>query len=113
MTEYTELTVTEVLDQLAVRGYGSTFRIEEGTVAPTLSCETCQDRLVPERVPVAETWRFEGQTDPDDEAIVLALTCPSCQTGGVWISSYGPDTPTAEAHVLTALDRSPSTGGRT
>lgn len=107
MTDFTELTVTEVLDQLAARGYDGDFHAVDGTVPPTLLCGTCRNHLLPDGIEVAETWRFEGQTDPDDEAIVLAFTCPRCNRGGVLVSSYGPDTPSAEAELIAALDRSP------
>lgn len=113
MTESSEPTIIEVLAQLAASGYGGAFRIDEGTVPPGLHCGTCQHRVLPDHVRVAETWRFEGPTDPDDEAIILAFTCPRCQTGGVLISSYGPETPSAEADVIAALARSRPTGGGT
>lgn len=102
---FPEHTVAEVLDQLRHRGYHGTFRIEDDTIPPGLCCDTCHRRLLAHRVHVAETWRFEGASDPDDEAIILAFACPRCATPGTLTSVYGPRTTPAEAAVLTALGR--------
>lgn len=106
--EFPEHTLAEVLDQLANRGFAGSFHIDDSTIPPGVRCSTCHRHLLPGPIHVAETWRFEGASDPDDEAVVLAFTCPRCQTGGVLVCAYGPDAPAAEAEVMAALDQTPT-----
>ncbi|MGC1513560.1 MAG: hypothetical protein WA797_11660 [Acidimicrobiales bacterium] len=47
-------------------------------------------------------FRFEGDSDPGDEAIVLGIECPACNRRGIIVSAYGPD---ADPHLLALLDR--------
>lgn len=105
-------TITEILQLLAARGYTSSFRIEDDTIPPGLYCGHCHHHVLPRRVTVDETWRFDGATDPGDEAILLAFSCPRCQAPGTLLCAYGPDTGPAEAEVIAELDghRAPSAG---
>ena len=48
------------------------------------------------------TFRFEGDTDPGDEAIVLGVECPECGIRGIIVSSYGPE---ASPEFLALLDQ--------
>ncbi len=110
-TEFPEHTITEVLDQLAGRGYAGSFHIDDRTSPGGLWCGACRHRLRPEPIRVAETWRFEGPSDPADEALLLAFTCPHCRTGGVLVCAYGPGTSDGETEVIAALDRPPTGDG--
>jgi hypothetical protein len=80
-------TVTEAIEQLRREGYDADVEVLLGAVR----CSGCAaahpfDRLVADRV-----FRFEGPSDPGDEAIVVALVCPACGAKGVLVSAYGPD----------------------
>lgn len=101
---FPEHTITEILQLLAARGYTSSFRIEDDTIPPGLYCGHCHHHLLARRVTVDETWRFEGATDPGDEAILLAFSCPRCGAPGTLLCAYGPDTGPAEAEVIAQLD---------
>jgi len=58
----------------------------------------------PESIEIRETVRFEGDSNPDDEAILLALTCADgCR--GQYSSAFGADTPPADMRVLARLPR--------
>lgn len=54
---------------------------------------------------VDHTFRFEGPTDPGDEAIVLGVRLPQWGVRGVVVAAYGPDVDPDEAAVLLALTR--------
>jgi hypothetical protein len=54
---------------------------------------------------VVEVARFEGISDPDDEAIVFALASPDGTPLGTYTVAYGPDTDAANADVITHLSR--------
>ncbi len=60
----------------------------------------------PADVRVDHTIRFEGDTNPDDQDIVVALEC-SCGCRGVYSAPYGPSTPPEDVAVLRRLARAP------
>lgn len=93
-------TVTEAVAQLMADGYGDDLRIVEGQ----LKCGNCDAIHDPAAVEVDRVLRFEGPSDPADEAIVLALRCPECDTLGSLVSAFGPDADPrlAEAFVYLA-----------
>ena len=80
-------TVAEAVALLEAEGYTGDVRVSAGTAR----CEACAtahpfDRLVADHV-----FRFEGMSNPSDEAIVIGVTCPACGTRSVLVSAYGPD----------------------
>jgi DNA-directed RNA polymerase subunit RPC12/RpoP len=80
-------TVTDAVRQLAALGYTDDLFVE-----PTgIRCEACGAMHEPERLVVTHTFRFEGLTDPGDEAIVLGVECPACGTRAIVVSAYGPE----------------------
>ena len=86
-------TVTEAMALLEAEGYTSDFRVA-----------STDDRSVHATgtLVVHRTFRFEGDSDPGDEAVVLGVECPSCGTKGIVVSAYGPD---ADPDLLALLDR--------
>lgn len=91
-------TVTDAVRWLAANGYDGDFTFRDGA----LRCHACGRPHGPERLVVRHTFRFEGMTDPADEAIVLGVECPDCGARGTVVSAYGPD---AEPQLLALLDR--------
>ncbi len=86
----------EALRLLAAAGYVGSFNL----AGEHLVCSICSRPHEPARLVVQHTYRFEGNTDPGDEAIVLGLQCPDCGALGVVVSAYGPD---ADAELLAVL----------
>lgn len=75
-------TVTEALNQLANKGYHVNFRLEGNGI-------TCDEgSYSPENFEINEVYRYEGPTDPADEATVYAI---ESNTGikGVLVTGYG------------------------
>jgi hypothetical protein len=64
----------------------------------------------PEEFSVIGTYRFEGASDPDDEAIVLALVHEPTGLMGTFDAAFGPGGSADEATVLTRLPRSAAPG---
>jgi hypothetical protein len=67
-----------------------------------LRCGACGDVTDAATVTVDETVRFEGDSNPDDETILIAVTT-RCGHRGLFSAAYGPDTPAADSAVLQAL----------
>jgi len=83
MTAYD--TVTEALAGLKERGYGIDFNLAFDRVI----CRQTGIFLYPADFEIAETYRFEGDTDPGDENIIYALASKDGNIKGVLLSAYG------------------------
>jgi hypothetical protein len=90
-------TVTEAVRLLEARGYRDDFRLDEVAEA----CPECAHAHRPSDLVVRYTFRFEGSTDPADEAIVLGVESPSCGVRGIVVSAFGPD---ADEGLLELVD---------
>ncbi|MGH9022552.1 MAG: hypothetical protein ACRDV9_05560 [Acidimicrobiia bacterium] len=53
-------------------------------------------------VSVHETVRFEGDSNPEDQAILAAIVAPGGRRG-LYSSAYGPDTASDDVDVLQAI----------
>ena len=93
-------TVTEAIALLEADGYRTDFSFTDGTIR----CNACAVAHEPPQLIVRRTFRFEGETDPGDEAIVLGIECPACGVRGVVVSAYGPDASPEFLELLTYLD---------
>ena len=89
---------SDALRLLADDGYVGDFSLD----GESLGCPHCGRSHRPEQLVVRHTFRFEGDTDPGDEAIVLGLECPACGARGVVVSAYGLG---ADPQLLAVLDR--------
>ena len=95
-------TVTEAVAFLASKGYVDDFRLAaDGIVdASTREVHPLQNAVVD------YTFRFEGDSDPGDEAIVLGVHCGDWKRKGVVVSAYGPDADPEHTAILVALTQS-------
>lgn len=91
--------LVDALGALRDFGYVEDFSVS-GTV---LRCSRCGKSHAPRDAQIVDMIRFEGTSDPDDEAIVFALVCLHCGARGVLITAYGPTASIEEATVITAL----------
>lgn len=99
-------TVTEAVAVLRELGYLADFTLVEGG----LCCEGQSDAHALDAAVVDHTFRFEGDSDPGDSAIVLGLTCPSWSCKGVLVSAYGADVEAPVARALRRLATHPGHG---
>lgn len=91
---------TEAIALLEADGYRSDFSFADGTVR----CHACGLPHQPTQLVVRHTFRFEGDTDPGDEAIVLGVECPACSVRGIVVSAFGPDASPEFIALLRNLD---------
>jgi hypothetical protein len=82
-------TVTEAVQGLKKRGYSIDFTLAEGS----LICPVTPLSLKPAEFEITEFYRFEGESDPADEAVVYAIESRGGQKGllvtGFGISAEG------------------------
>lgn len=95
-------TLSEAITQLALAGYTADF----SSRTHRLHCAACGEEHTAIGAHVEKIYRFEGASDPDDQAIVLGLRCPACSVRGVLVSGYGPSTDPEEIDlILSLIDR--------
>ena len=93
-------TVTEEIAALRARGYTADFSV---TRDGKLRCVNCGHTHQPSNAVIESTARFEGSSNPDDQAVVFGLRCDGCGIRGVLVAAYGPTATAEEAAVITAL----------
>lgn len=92
-------TLTEALVRFRGEGYGAElYATPEGHLA----CRACNTVGDPSTIRIDHTVRFEGNTDPGDEAILLAITC-ECGIRGLYTSAYGPNATPEDGAVLRGV----------
>jgi hypothetical protein len=77
-------TLSEAMQALEARGYIADFNIHpEWIESPTLGI-----KLSPDEFHVDEVHRFEGMTDPDDSAVLYAVSSTAGMKG-LLVDAYG------------------------
>jgi len=99
MVESSPDTVTQAVDLLRRLGYSEDYEVAEEGV----SCPTVTDLHPLDQVSVDHTFRFEGESDPGDEAIVLGLSAPRWGTKGIVVSAFGAGADPQTAQLLRDL----------
>src|ERR1700738_4195963 len=77
-------TVAEAVKGLKERGYTIDFNLEFDRI----SCQNPQVSLLPSEFEITEVHRFEGNSDPADEAVVYAIESRHGQKG-VLVGGFG------------------------
>src|SRR6266516_2919413 len=75
-------TVTAAVKGLRERGYVKDFNLKENFIV----CH--EDKFHPEDFEIVEVYRFEGNSDPGDEAVVYAIESNKGDKG-VLVNGYG------------------------
>ena len=91
-------TVSEAVAFLVERGYQEDFPLGIDDVQATALSVTASF----EDVSVDYSFRFDGPSDPSDEAIVLGL-CRRDGQRGVVVSAFGPDADRQHTLLMVAL----------
>ncbi len=93
-------TVLEAVKLLAAEGFDGSFSVTPDGIR----CSMCGEAGMMEQAEVVRVYRFEGPSDPDEEAVVYALCCPSCGARGTLVSSFGPGADPEIADRLVMLE---------
>lgn len=82
MSMYTYDTVSAAVNGLKERGFTLDFNLQD-------NCLVChEDKFNVSDFEIVEVYRFEGNTDPADEAVVYAIESNKGQKG-VLVNGYG------------------------
>jgi len=97
-------TLREALARLERRGFEHAFR---ATADGRLALPE-QPSIAPEDLVVVETVRFEGQSDPEDQAVLFALRSRDGRVQGTFVTSFGPHTDPDSAAAIHRLAPDPN-----
>jgi hypothetical protein len=93
-------TEREAVERMEAQGYTHHFFLtEEGVRCPECRSEV----LAPEEVTVDAMERTEGDSNPEEEAIVLAVSDGPCGHKGVLVSGFGPEVSGPIADIVRRL----------
>ena len=96
-------TVSEVLNNLKEEGYTVDFNLRNNCL--TGPGDALQ--LYPNDFLVDKHYRFEGMSDPGDEAVVYAISSPRHGVKGTLVDGYGISSDTLSAEMMKALQENP------
>lgn len=78
-------TLSQTVNALQEQGYTLDFNIQQ----ECLACRRTNTVLAPDEFEIDEVYRFEGESNPDDEAVVYAISSPAHGVKGVLVNAYG------------------------
>lgn len=96
-------TLSETLATLKKEGYSEDFNL----AAKHLSCTGKAIELFPNDFVVDQHFRFEGPSDPADEAVVYAISSAKFNLKGTLVNGYGPSSDAMADELVKALRERP------
>ena len=92
-------TVSMALNSLKERGYKKDFNIAFDKII----CNETQEYLNPSEFEITEVYRFEGESNPSDEAVVYAIESKDGSLKGALVSAYGPYSESISEEMILKL----------
>ena len=90
-------TVSDAVRGLKARGFNTDFNLED-------NCLIChEDKFDVNDFEIVEVYRFEGASDPADEAVVYAIESNKGQKG-VLVNGYGPTSDALSGEMARKLN---------
>lgn len=91
-------TVTEAINELRAQGFTIDFNLEENCIA----CQT--GKFETDDFEIVDVYRYEGNSDPGDEAAVYAIESTSGEKG-ILVTGYGASEDSMSTAMLQKLGR--------
>ncbi|MBK8497266.1 MAG: phosphoribosylpyrophosphate synthetase [Flavobacteriales bacterium] len=92
-------TLSEAVNDLQHRGYTDELVLAEHC----LVCGTRDLHLDPAEFRIDEFHRFEGNSDPEDQSIVYAISSDKHGLKGILVNAYGPDASSLTQEMVRKL----------
>lgn len=96
----TMTTLSEITNMLKREGYDIDFNLK----ASCLECSGNYLQILPGEFVIDKHYRFEGISDPADEAIVYAISSPKYNLKGVLVNGYGISSDKITDEMIKALN---------
>ena len=92
-------TLSGTMNQLKADGYTVDFNLE----GDCLNCPSEQFKMFPSEFQIDRFYRFEGQSDPADAAILYAISSKKYNVKGVLVNGYGVYSESLTNDMITKL----------
>lgn len=79
------VTLSETMKELRNEGYVEDFNLQQNC----LECRAGQFKLFADEFKIDKYYRFEGDSDPSDAAILYAISSDRYRLKGVLVNAYG------------------------
>lgn len=97
-------TLSQTVNSLIKLGYDHDFNIQE----ECLVCHQVNKTLAPEDFQIDKLYRFEGESNPDDQAILYAISSDVFNMKGLLVDGYGISSDSASAKLIKKLRTHPA-----
>jgi len=94
------VTLSQTINELRKEGYVEDFNLQQNC----LECRSGQFRVFAEEFKVDKFYRFEGDSNPSDSAILYAISSEKHQLKGVLVNAYGIYSEAVTDEMLQALN---------
>ncbi len=98
-------TLSETINGLKKEGYTIDFNINREFVV----CNNPNMTLFPDEFEIDKVYRFEGESNPDDQAILYAISSPKFNVKGVLVNGYGISSDDVTNALIKKLKTHPNT----
>lgn len=78
-------TLVEAINDLTKKGYTSNLNIKSGCIV----CNVAGATIGPEEFNIDAYYRFEGDSNPDDNSILYAISSEEHNLKGLLVNAYG------------------------
>lgn len=92
-------TLSETINGLRKEGYTLDFNISKERIV----CHQTNAEFKPEDFEIDKVYRFEGASNPDDQAVLYAISSANFGVKGVLVNGYGISADEATDAIITKL----------
>jgi hypothetical protein len=93
--------LTEVSNKLVLKGYDDDFKVDEAG-EKLMSIKT-EKTYSPDQIKIVNFFRFEGQSDPNDQSILYVIETSDGLKGTI-VDAYGPYSDRNLAEFITKVE---------
>lgn len=93
------VTLSQTMAELRKEGYVEDFNLQQNC----LECRNGHFKVFTNEFKIDKYFRFEGQSDPSDQAILYAISSDKYQLKGVLVNAYGIYSETVTDELLEKL----------
>ncbi len=94
-------TLSQTINGLKREGYDMDFNIQDECIV----CHQNSAKLSPDDFEIDKVYRFEGESNPDDESVLYALSSPKFGVKGLLVNGYGISGDEAASALIEKLQR--------
>ena len=94
------VTLSETINDLRKEGYTEDFNLQQNC----LECRDGQFKVFTDEFKVDKYYRFEGESNPSDSAILYAISSDSHRLKGILVNAYGIYSEPVTDEMLEKLD---------